>query len=321
LRSYEPAPDDNYRFLVLDGSAGECLYLNQKVTWPRLLINFLQRQPPRLKIWVGNGSRSGQNSRDHIFQLKYLPFRALDADTVVILMGVNDLLLRLRRDRHYDPDYLSKPGAAERQLDHAFLFVPYRYSIPPPPFYKKTGLWRAMKRVRDRFFSPRPQDPEGLVIRAWREKRRQASEYRDTLPPMKASLREYVANIEKIISLSSRKNMRLVFLTQPALWKEEMTPEEKARLWMGGVGNFKLKPGSPYYTPAALARGLNLYNRMLKSYCRWRKVECYDLAAEIPPTTEYFYDDCHFTVKGSRRVAEKVSAYLATRPPWKKAGK
>ena len=87
---------------------------------------------------------------------------------------------------------------------------------------------------------------------------------------------------------------------------------------MGGVGNYKLKPGSPYYTPETLARGLNLYNRMLKSYCRWRKVECYDLAPQIPSTTEYFYDDCHFTVKGSRRVAEKIAAYLATRPPWKK---
>lgn len=319
LRSYEPAPDDNYRFLVLNGSAGECLYLNQKETWPRQLITRLEKFPPNLKVWVGNGARSGQNSRDHIFQLKYLPFRALDVDTVIIMMGVNDLLLRLRRGEYYDPEYLEKPGSATRQLDHAFLFVPYQYSLPPPPFYKKTGLWRVMKRLRNRFFSPPPQDPEGLVIRDWREKRRQASEYRDKLPPMKAALREYVANIEKIIALASRKNLRLVFLTQPALWKKKMTPEEKERLWMGGVGNFKINPGQPYYTPKALARGLNLYNRILKSYCQWRGIECFDLAAQISPATENFYDDCHFTVKGSHRVGEKITAYLETRPPWKKS--
>ena len=32
-----------------------------------------------------------------------------------------------------------------------------------------------------------------------------------------------------------------------------------------------------------------------------------DLDALLPKTLEYFYDDCHFTEKGSERVAEVLS--------------
>lgn len=316
LRSYEPVPDDDYRILVLGGSAAECLYLNQKETWPRLLISYLHKEKPNLKVWVGNGGRSGQNSRDHIFHLRHLPLRALDVDAIIILAGVNDLLLRLRQDDHYNPHYLKQPGAAGAQLDHAFLFVPPQYSLPPPPFYKQTGLWRMTKRIKRRFFSGRPQDPKGEVLLAWRQNRKGASELREKLPEMEGALREYAANIDRIIELASKKGIRLIFLTQPALWKSGLTPEEKSRLWMGGVGNFKTREGQPYYLPEALARGLDDYNSLLESFCRWRGVECFDLASRIPENTEIFYDDCHFTEKGSALVASEISGYLLNRPPW-----
>lgn len=317
LRSYEPVPDDDYRILVLGGSAAECLYLNQKETWPRLLISLLKKEKPNLKVWVGNGGRSGQNSRDHIFHLQHLPLRALDVDAIIILAGVNDLLLRLRRDEAYDPNYLKRPGAAGVQLDHAFLFVPPQYSIPPPPFYKRTGLWRMAKRIKRRYFSERPQDPEGEVLLDWRKNRRDASELREKLPEMDGALREYVSNIDRIIEFASKKGIRLIFLTQPALWKSGLTPEEESRLWMGGVGNFKARPGQPYYRAEALARGLDEYNSLLESFCRWRGVECFDLASATPGNTEIFYDDCHFTEEGSARVARLISRYLLERPPWK----
>lgn len=317
LRSYNPAPNDDYRILVLGGSAAECLYLNQRITWPRLIIANLQREMPRLKVWVGNGGRSGQNSRDHIFHLLHVPLRALDVDAIIILAGVNDLLLRLRQGEYFDPGYLDQSGAASRQLDHAFLFVPYQYSLPPPPFYKKLGLWRVAKRIRNRFFSERPQDSEGKIVANWRENRKLSGIRLDHLPEMEEGLREYKSNIDTIIDLASKKGIRLIFVTQPALWKKGMTPEENARLWMGGVGPFKTHPGESYYTPEALSEGLKTYNSLLSSFCRWRGVECLDLATGFPQNTGVFYDDCHFTVEGSERIAREISDYLLSKPPWK----
>lgn len=317
LRSFNPAPNDDSRVLVLGGSAAECLYLNQRVTWPRLMINYLEDGAPNLQTWVGNGGRSGQSSRDHIFHIRYLPLRAMDIDTIVILMGVNDLLLRLRRGEYYNPDFLDTPRAHEFQLDHAFMFVPYRYSLPPPPFFKKTALWRVARRIKNRFFSEPPQDGEGKIVAEWRGLRRQSKNRIDELPPLKSALREYLSNIDEIIQLASTRGIRLIFVTQPALWHTSMSEDERRRLWMGGVGNFKSNPDSPYYTVEALTRGLEVYNSLLKSYCRWRGAECFDLAEDFPQTPEYFYDDCHFTVKGSKIVAQRISDYLLLTPPWK----
>ncbi|MFH1037882.1 MAG: SGNH/GDSL hydrolase family protein, partial [PVC group bacterium] len=318
LRSYNPAPNDDYRALVLGGSAAECLYLDERATWPRLILSNLQQEQPRLQAWVGNGGRSGMNSRDHICHLKYLPLRSpLDVDAVIILLGVNDLLLRLRQGDTFDPLYLKQPGAETRQLDHAFLFVPYQFSLPPPPLYKRTGLWRVAKRIGRRFFSERPQDARGEMVALWRENRRSSAIRIDRLPDLGPALREYLSNIQELIDLASIKDVRLIFVTQPALWKKDPSPEEENRLWMGGVGPFKTSRGQPYYTARALADGLERYNQFLVSFCRWRGVECIDLAAGFPRTTDVFYDDCHFTVQGSELAAREISRYLSQHPPWK----
>ena len=317
LRSYNPAPNDDYRILVLGGWAAECLYLTQRQTWPRLLLEVLNRFRPGFQTWVGNGGRSGQTSRDHIFHLKYLPLGALDIDAAVILIGANDIQLRLQRGESYNPDYLKLPGAELAQIDRAFLYVPYPFIAPPLPLYKKTGLWRLARRVWRRFFGERPQDPRGEVIALWRRNRRESDLRRDRLPDLEIGLREYLTNLKTIADLASKKGIRLIFVTQPALWKEQMTDREKALLWGGGVVYYKNRPGQPYYTPGALARGLASYNRILVAACEHWGIECIDLAADFPRTTDYFYDDCHFTLRGSELVAGRIFEYLSQTPPWR----
>ncbi|HPQ66568.1 MAG TPA: hypothetical protein PLI51_07585 [bacterium] len=82
LRSYEPAPNDDYRVLVLGGSAAECLYLTQRDTWPRRMVTLLHQARPGIRTWVGNGGRSGQTTRDHIFHVEYLPLKEMDIDAI-----------------------------------------------------------------------------------------------------------------------------------------------------------------------------------------------------------------------------------------------
>lgn len=317
LRGEEPSPDDDYRILVLGGSAAECLYLDQARTWPALIGDSLNRAEPDRRVWIGNGGRSGQNSRDHSLELECLPLKLIDPDAVIVCLGVNDLLLRLRQDQAFDPHALLRPGGRDLQIDHAFLFVPDEYSLPPPPWYKRTGVWRGLREAKKILAADSPQDAAGTIVEAWRGRRRKACEWRRSLPEMGPALREYVANLRRMIALAAEKGTRLVFITQPAVWREGMSEEESARLWMGGVGNFQNADGLPYYTPGALARGLELYQDVLKSVCAWSGTECFDLAAKLPPTTENFYDDCHFTEKGAREAARLISDYLLSRPPWK----
>lgn len=317
LRGGEPSPDDDYRIVVLGGSAAECLYLDQEKTWPALIMENLNRTDPDRRVWTANGGRSGQNSRHHALELEYLPWKLIDADAIIVCLGVNDLLLRLRQDQAYDPHALSRPGGRDLQIDRAFLFVPDEYSLPPPPWYKRTGIWRALRKGKYYLAAENPQDAEGATVGAWRARRRKALEWRAELPEMGPALREYVGNLRRMIALAAENDLRLVFVAQPAVWREGMTEKESERLWMGGVGNFQNADGLPYYTPGALAKGLAIYHDVLKSVCEWSGTECFDLAGSLDPSTENFYDDCHFTEKGARDAAHLICKYLLSRPPWK----
>lgn len=103
-------------------------------------------------------------------------------------------------------------------------------------------------------------------------------------------------------------------MTQPAMWRADLTEPLLNLLWMGGVGDFQTGKGHEYYTPAALASALDSYNATLLEVCRQTSVECIDLAAMLPKDETTFYDDVHFNETGSRRVAQVVADYLLRQP-------
>ena len=71
----------------------------------------------------------------------------------------------------------------------------------------------------------------------------------------------------------------------------------------------------PYYSPAALAKGLEAYNARLLDICRRRGAECVDLASMLAKDTSVFYDDLHFNESGARKVAAVLASYLAAEHP------
>ncbi len=57
------------------------------------------------------------------------------------------------------------------------------------------------------------------------------------------------------------------------------------------------------------------FNRTLLRVCRARKIECIDVSTRMPKEGDFFWDDVHYTERGSQRVAEIVAArLLATEP-------
>lgn len=311
LRSDElPEDDAVYRVLAVGGSTTEGSFLDQTETWPQVAQDVLNTGGQR-RHWVGNLGASGKNSRDHVLQLKHLLPRYPRIDAVVALVGVNDLSLRLKRDVHYDPNYMRRPGAEARQLLHAFWRVPFSYETAA---YKRTALYHLAREaknvVKAHLVDAAYIDTAGLMYRRWREHRRRAGELRDQLPDLASALAEYRRNLEALADLSAASGARLVLATQPSVWRADMTAAEQERLWLGGVGDYQELPGQPYYTVGALADGMRRYNEVLMDTCRQRDVECLDLAAALPRTTATFYDDVHFTEAGSARVGRLVAAHL-----------
>ena len=66
-------------------------------------------------------------------------------------------------------------------------------------------------------------------------------------------------------------------------------------------------------------RGMRAYNDTLLDVCKARGVECIDLAGILPKNGTIFYDDVHFSDKGSLMTADVVFKYLSQKRPFTQA--
>ncbi len=295
LRGPELSADDEYRILCVGGSTTECFYQDDHHTWPHHLSEHLNTGDRH--VWVGNAGRSGLNANDHVTLLTHLPEARL-ADCWVVLCGVNDMGQQLAGI--YDE-------AIRDTWRHTFA-------------YRRAGFGgRWQKPLLKNFFTIHaiPQMAEQLLI-AWfpsgnaiqdkdarwyaaRRGDRANAPKTDRVPDLNPMLDEYETRLRAIVGLAHQQRKRLVFLTQPALWIDEMPDEYEALCWSGKC------PDGLYRSAAALASALEAYNERMRAVCRSEDVEVVDLAELLEKSTATFYDECHFNDSGSARVAEVTS--------------
>lgn len=303
LRADELSYRHNYKILTVGGSTTECLYLDQKEAWPYLLQEKLDRRQNKYHVWVGNAGKSGLNTRDHIFLLKYLLDELPRPDMIIVLAGVNDFLMRLYLDKEYDPDFLKNSGQEEYFLPRVFAEAPNNKAVP---FYKKTGLWRLFQRLKAHPDGP-VQDVAGQYYKNARQRRTKCPEV-NALPDLTASLNEYAQNVRSLIEMSRKKSIPIVFLTQPVMWGENLPEALEKLIWMGDAAH-----GTFHYSSAALAAGMRQYDETLLRVCREEKVECLDLAAEMPRDSSVLYDDVHFNEHGADVFSDKLTDLILRR--------
>jgi lysophospholipase L1-like esterase len=309
LRGDELGADDDLRVLAVGGSTTECLYLDQGEAWPQRLQVELARLQHR-RPWVGNAGRSGLNARDHLVQLRHLLPQLPRMDVVVLLVGLNDMMLALAQDEAWDAGFLDREGAEAELLARAFDVRPLAEEHGLP-FHRRTALWRLIERMRAELLPARTQDTAGERYRSWREHRASAARWRTELPGhVEAALDEYRQSLRSLIATCRERGAVPLLVTQPAMWRSDLPEHLDALLWMGGVGDYQSEPGHEYYTPAALARGMELYNRALLEVAGDEEVNAFDLAAAMPRDASAFYDDVHFNEAGARRVAELLARHM-----------
>ncbi len=319
MRGDELTPDQQYRILAIGGSTTECLFLDQEKSWPYALQNKLNGLHLS-KVWVGNVGKSGLNTREHFMHAKYLLPQYQGIDVVLILAGCNDLLRRLIEDKDYDPYYLDHYDYWEQRLIRgAFSETPYRkgkYRFHSG-YYDELAIGSLVKQVMV-IYSRRDmvQDETGNLFVNLRNLRKGATAFVENLPDLTSGLEEYKRNLNAIIDIAQSRSIRIIFLTQPSLWKENMTKKEKDLLWCGWIESSKSKR---YYSETALMRGMQAYNNTLLEVCKARGVECIDLAGILPKSDTIFYDDVHFSDKGSLMTADVVFEYLSKKKPFTKS--
>jgi hypothetical protein len=157
------------------------------------------------------------------------------------------------------------------------------------------------------------QDNAAEIFLRLRKQRQEAKQHLD-LPDLVLALQYYEVYLNQIIDQAVDKNVRLIMMTQPSLWRKDLDPSEISMLWAGGLGDFFSTKKTEYYSIEALEKGLITYNEKLEEVAAARGVEVIDLAEALPKDRSVFYDDMHFNLRGAEKVASLVAGYLLRHP-------
>lgn len=321
LRGPDPGPDSDYRILAIGGSTTENLYIDQEVAWALRIGPLLSTSTRR--VWAASAGLSGMNSADHVVHARFLLPQLPRIDLVVTLVGVNDVGVALAL-----PDkYVAVPGdieaaQAETLLRRAFQQIPgpvqHTWELEGP-YYRRLRLFQLAKRIkdgrsRDLATASLTNNDDGTSMTRWREKRQNAKEIIDATPDLSTPLATYRANLTTYVNLVRARGSKLLLITQPALWRPDLSAEDQKRLWMGGRGDYQKQEGMPYFSVRVLSEAMDRFNEVTRSVCKEMNVECLDLATMIPKDSDHFYDDCHFGDAMSKQIAEIVAEAIRTRP-------
>lgn len=295
-------------YVCIGGSTTECLYLDDKETWH----NILQQELGKL-YKVSSLGKSGVTTREHYLHIKYTVKQLEHVNGVILMVGINDLMKRLSRDSLYDADFQFTKSVEDSLVSTIFL----KQRKQEDTWWRRTALFLLAQRV---YHSNRHngvvwenvQDDTGNSLQQWRNNRKAASLFLDTLPDLTEALNEYEDNLQLIYNEAKAQKLELVCISQPALYKDTMPEFEKKLLWMGGIGAFQNKAGHVYYTAKALRQGLDMYNERLKKFSLRNGIHFLDANAAMPRDTSVFYDDCHFNQNG----AQLLGRYIANQ--WRK---
>jgi hypothetical protein len=99
-----------------------------------------------------------------------------------------------------------------------------------------------------------------------------------------------------------------VVMTQPYLYKTEMSEQERNKIYMDKQNS--LGPSSKWSIDTA-RRGMEQYVGAVRQLSAAEQIPLIDLEAVIPKELSHLFDDCHYTELGASLVAEHVSAGLA----------
>lgn len=284
LRGDEPPErwDDFFSVVVIGGSTAQCYYLDDHKTWPYLLQEKMKSYLP--KTWVGNGGISGHSTRAHIIFVREA-ITKMNPKAVLILTGVNDLWYSMNEEAR-------KFGSPAEQTGWKY-FVLGNSRLVQILFLWKIILFDnvvVLERSANADFVPEPLAKE--------------MELPGNLRLLVPSLDEYRNNVHTIVADLKRLKVRTIFLTQPLLFDSSDT-------WKSVVGwDYSANGKKGKISAATYAKLLGIFNQELIHTCHEDSVEVFDLAAEIPHSSDYFYDTMHFNEKGAELVAEKISDYL-----------
>jgi hypothetical protein len=308
-----PSDPEVFNIIAMGDSTTKELYLDDSETWPYLMMEEINTRRPEAPVWVGNAGHSGGNAVAHLILMEILP--VVDkADLLIFLIGFSD----------FQPAMTLAGGPTQEVMErHA---VEFRRQVlrgggwvrPPRPYFKHSHVYQLFRDSKiAQLAALVPPDVFGQLGVGpgpfYEMVRRQRAEAPVVpMPPLDTNLEDYRQRIVSLGSSCRARSVRCLFLTQPSMFRDDLTPDEESLLWFGWVNRASMDRG--YVSAGDMATGLALFNQTLLEVCLRDGLECYDLAPQVPKDTSVFYDDVHFNEGGARLVARLLTDYLLSNP-------
>ncbi len=114
-------------------------------------------------------------------------------------------------------------------------------------------------------------------------------------------------NLNTLIDLAEKDGVTVILMTQPNLYKPDISQKEKRILSM--LNHEAIGPKKKWSFETAL-RGFEQYTKAIKDVARKRSIPLIDLEKAVPKTMDYFDDDVHYTEMAFDTVAETIAKVL-----------
>jgi lysophospholipase L1-like esterase len=288
-------PDSLNKYLSIisvGGSTTECPYLADGKTWNDDLYRRLQKdfEP----VWLNNAGLAGHSTFGHIAMLQDYVSK-LHPKAALFLIGANEI----------ERDDLNASDKSNMQGYYGSFFTFFSKNSEVCNVIANLIRTRraAVRKLNDRYIDIKAGMYDTLAL--------PETFIAEKLNRQKPYLSMYQKRLEIIAGLCRQNNIAAIFITQPTLFGSVTDSITGAHL-----GVFKLAPdqnGESWW------RQLEVYNDVTRKVARQQKLHIIDLAALMPKSSEYFYDQVHFTNAGSQKVAailyNNLNRYLAEQFP------
>ena len=289
-------PEGAYRVFALGGSTVFSGTLPLAETWPEMLAKRLGERLPGRRIEMQNAAAEWHTTQHSLIKLLTL---VLDfhPDLVIVYHGINDLGRSLVPDLfavgEYRHDYghfhgpvarLARPGELDWpfvriRFGHCFSdFLYHRIRIAGP-----TG--DGVHRLKMAFFPK----ADFVPVESW------------------PSLRDFERNLRHIVELCRARGIDVILASQPSLYRDDLSAAEQELLWTP----ISHQQGGRCPDLASMIRGMERFNVTSRRVAEEADAGFVDLAAGVPKTTDYLWDDVHYTPKACALVAELFDEHIA----------
>lgn len=269
-RTSGPSHSVGPTILCVGGSTTESLFLDDHLAWPARVQSALGPN-----VAIVNTGHCDFGTGHHIKFLTHSEL-ARAADTWVLLVGVGDLMR-----------YLLQVDQGDR----------------PGPVWYDTALARVLRDVWNaRLKRGMYVDETGA---AYQHARGKLPFDWTRLPDLRGAADDFALRLRDIARLARLQGKRLILVTQPVLWANDLTSPGMARLVVCRM--YPHPAPWKFLTPENLRAGIDQFNDCVRAVAADSGCELVDAAQSMNGQVDFFYDDYHLNQAGSAALAELVA--------------